>query len=398
VTGSSRGSRARALLARGRSPRPPTPDDFARAADRAARRSRHEARARTARLASRIAFIVQCGLGAAVAWWVATQLLGHVRPFFAPVTAIVCLGMSYGQRLRRVADVMTGVAVGVFIGDAFVHFFGTGSWQIVVVVVISMSVAALLGAGMILTTQAGVQSVIVTTLVAGPGQGFTRWLDAVVGGSVALLFTLVAPAAPLRRPRQQAARVVEEISGILTDTVRALREKDSDLASATLSRARDSESMLTEARTLSAEGIAVVRLSPFRRRHLPGVQAIADLLEPLDRAIRNLRVLVRRAAIAVWRDEPVPTAYLRLLEALAETTTDISRELSERRLPTHARVGLHRIGEASAVIDPSSGLSGEVMRAQIRSMVVDLLMLTGMSLDEAREMVPETMTHTPEDG
>ncbi len=388
-------ARARTLLARGVSrTRTPNSQDLARAAAR----SRREASARSARLVSRLFFIVQCGLGAGAAWWVAVGPLGHTTPFFAPVTAIICLGLSYGQRLRRVGEVMIGVAVGVFIGDVFVHFFGSGGWQIVLVVVIAMSVAALLGAGMLLTTQAGVQSVIVTTLIADPGQGFTRWLDAVVGGSIALLFTLVAPAAPLRRPRQQAALVVGEISAILTDTVRALREGDSDLASATLARARNSEAMLDEARALSAEGIAVVRLSPFRRRHLPGVQAIADLLEPLDRAIRNLRVLVRRAAIATWREEAVPSAYLRLLEALAETTTDISRELAERRLPTNARVGLHRIGEASAVLDPSSGLSAEVMRAQIRSMVVDLLMLTGLPLEEAFAMVPESMTHTADDG
>ena len=359
---------------------------------RAAARSRREARARTDRLLSRMFFIVQCGLGAATAWWVASSVLHHTRPFFAPVTAMISLGMSFGQRLRRVTEVMIGVAVGVFVGDVFVHFFGSGFWQIVVVVVLAMSVAALLGAGMLLITQAGVQSVIVTTLVAGSGQAFTRWLDAVVGGVVALLFTLVAPAAPLRKPRQQAALVVHEIGEILADTARSLREHDADLASATLARARDSESMLDEARTLSAEGVAVVRLSPFRRRHLPGVQAIADLLEPLDRAIRNLRVLVRRAAIATWRGEEVPTAYRRLLDALAETSEDIAHELGERRLPTNARVGLQRIGEASAVIDASAGLSGEVMRAQIRSMVVDLLMLTGMPLTQARDLVPESMS------
>ncbi len=190
---------------------------------------------------------------------------------------------------------------------------------------------------------------------------------------------------------------MHEISAILTDTIRSLRDGDSDLASATLARARESETMLDETRALAAEGIAVVRLSPFRRRHLPGVQAIADLLEPLDRAIRNLRVLVRRAAIATWREEPVPTAYLLLLGSLAETTEDIARELGERRLPTNARVGLQRIGELSAVIDHSAGLSGEVMRAQIRSMVVDLLMLTGLDHDEARDMVPESMTTGPGD-
>jgi uncharacterized membrane protein YgaE (UPF0421/DUF939 family) len=363
----------------------------------AAQRSRQEARTRADRLLGRLFFIVQCGLGAAVAWWVASDVLGHPRPFFAPVTAIVSLGLSFGQRLRRVGEVMIGVAIGVFVGDAFVHFFGSGLWQIVVVVVLAMSVAALLGAGTMLTTQAGVQSVIVTTLVAGPGQAFTRWLDAVVGGAIALLFTLVAPAAPLRRPRQQAARVVREISAILRDTIRALREGNSDLASATLDRARDSESMLHELKALSDEGIAVVRLSPFRRRHLPGVQAIADLLEPLDRAIRNLRVLVRRAATATWREEAVPTAYLKLLDSLAETTEEIATELEHRRLPTDARAGLHRIGELSAVIDPAAGLSGEVMRAQIRSIVVDLLMLTGLPHDQARDMVPESMTNTPDD-
>jgi uncharacterized membrane protein YgaE (UPF0421/DUF939 family) len=363
-------------------------------APRAAARSRVSARARAQRLASRGLFIAQCGIGAALAWWFASAVLDHPTPFFAPVTAIICLGMSYGQRLQRVGQVTVGVAVGVFVGDAFVHFFGSGVWQIMAVVVLAMSVAAVLGAGLLLATQAGVQSVIVTTLTAQPGQAFSRWIDAVVGGCVALLFTLVAPAAPIRRPRQQAGAVVREISAILMDAVTALRERDSDLASATLSRARASEAMLDDLRRASAEGIAVVRLSPFRRRHLPGVQAIADLLEPLDRAIRNLRVLVRRAAIATWRGEPVPTAYLTLLTALADVTDDIAAELGERRLPTHARAGLFQLAELSAVIDPSSGLSGEVMRAQIRSIVVDLLMLTGMPADEARDSVPESMSTT----
>ncbi|HEV7145697.1 MAG TPA: FUSC family protein [Pedococcus sp.] len=366
--------------------------DFARATAW----SRAEARDRTRRLVNRLFFIVQCGLGAATAWFVAADVLHHNRPFFAPVTAMISLGMSFGQRLRRVTEVMIGVAVGVFVGDVFVHFFGSGVWQIVIVVVIAMSLASLLGAGLLLTTQAGVQSVIVTTLVAATGQAFTRWLDAVIGGLVALVFTLVAPAAPLRRPRRQAAAVVGELGAILSDTVSALRDHDADLASATLLRARSSEHLLDELRALSAEGIAVVRLSPLRRRHLPHVQAIADLVEPLDRAIRNLRVLVRRAAVATWRGEPVPAAYIELLAALATTVEDIARELQERRLPQNARTGLRRVAELSATLDPAAGLSGEVIRAQVRSMVVDLLMLTGLAEDEARSQVLDSLAATTE--
>ncbi len=367
-------------------------------APRAARWSRREIRSRLLRLWHRSYFILQCGVGAAAAWWVAGSVLNHPQPFFAPVTAMVCLGLSYGQRLRRVADVMLGVAIGVFVGDVFIHYFGSGVWQIVLVAVIAMGVATLSGARLMLTTQAGLQAVIVTTLVAQPGQAFSRWIDALVGGSIALVLTLVAPAAPIRRPRQRAAAVVHELSEMLRDTVTALREGDAELASSTLARARASEGMLRDLRDASEEGMAVVRLSPLRRRHLPSVQVIAGLLEPLDRAIRNLRVLIRRAAIATWRGERVPTAYLGLLSSLAEVTDEIAGELQERRIPTGSRRGLSAIAEVSAVIDPSAGLSSEVMRAQIRSMVVDLLMLTGLPYEEAREFVPESMGgEEPED-
>ncbi|KGN38828.1 FUSC family protein [Knoellia subterranea] len=357
---------------------------------RVARRSRTEARIRTDRLSSRLAFILQCGVGAALAWWLAGDVFDHRLPFFAPVTAIITLGMSYGQRVRRAVEVMIGVALGVFIGDVFSHVFGTGVIQVLVVVVLAMTVASLVGAGLLLTIQAGVQAAIITTLLAAPGQAFTRWLDAVIGGVVALVISVLVPATGLQRPRQKAARVVQEISAILTETTRVIRTDDADLASRVLRRARASEGMLDELQDLASEGVAVVRLSPFRRRHLPGAQAIADLLEPLDRAIRNLRVLVRRALVATRRGEVIPPAYTALLYDLARSCDDIARELHERHEPTAARAGLNRLAVRSAAIDPASGLSGEVIRAQVRSMVVDLLVLTGLSVEEASAVVPDS--------
>ncbi|MFC7492510.1 MULTISPECIES: FUSC family protein [unclassified Knoellia] len=355
---------------------------------RVAARSRTEARTRTDRLSGRLVFILQCGVGAALAWWLAKDVFDHPLPFFAPVTAIISLGLSYGQRVRRAVEVMVGVAIGVLIGDVFAHLFGSGILQLLVVIMLAMTIASLFGAGLLITIQAGVQAAIITTLVAAPGQAFTRWLDAVIGGGVALVISALAPATGLHRPRQQAARVVEEISAILTETAQVLRTGDTALAARTLERARASESMLDELQSLASEGVAVVRLSPFRRRHLPGAQAISDLLEPLDRSIRNLRVLVRRAAVGTRRHEVVPTAYVALLDDLARSCDDIARQLHERHEPIPARAGLRRLGERSAAIDPASGLSGEVIRAQVRSMVVDLLVLTGVPSDEAVGNVP----------
>ena len=366
-------------------------------APQASRRSKASVILRLTRLRHRFFFIVQCALAAAVAWWVATALLHHHSAFFAPVTAMISLGMSYGQRLRRVVDVTIGVAIGVLVGDIFVSFFGTGVWQIAVVAMTAMTIAVLFGQGTLLVSQAGVQSIIVTTLLVQPGQGLSRWLDAVVGGSVALLAATIAPVSPLRRPRAQAAVVVAELSAILASTANALRQDDTALATDALTRARNSEHALDELRGLSAEGIAVFRLSPFRRRHLPAVQAIADLVEPLDRAIRNVRVLVRRASVSLWEGEEVPAVYVDLISSLAVVTAEIAGRLSERQLAEGSRDALTAIARASSLVAPNPGLSAEVIRAQVRSAVVDLLMLTGLTFDEARARVPASADALEED-
>jgi len=132
----------------------------------------------------------------------------------------------------------------------------------------------------------------------------------------------------------------------------------------------------------------VVRLSPFRRRHLPAVQAITDLLEPLDLAIRNIRVLVRRASVAVRESEQVPASYVDLISSLAEVTDAIAAQLCERRLATGSRGALATIAQASSTVVPQAGLSAEVIRAQVRSTVVDLLMLTGLTYAEACVVIP----------
>ena len=91
--------------------------------------------------------IAQCAVAAAAAWWVASALLGHERPFFAPVVAVVALGVSYAARLRRVGEVVAGVALGVAVGDVFVRVAGTGTWQIALVIAVAMSLAVLLEVG-----------------------------------------------------------------------------------------------------------------------------------------------------------------------------------------------------------------------------------------------------------
>jgi uncharacterized membrane protein YgaE (UPF0421/DUF939 family) len=113
--------------------------------ERTTRLGYRSARRRLTRWRSRGFLIAQCAVTAGLAWWLAGEILHHPSPFFAPVAAILVLNVTYGNRLRRGVEVAIGVALGVLVGDVFVHVFGTGVWQIMVVVALAMSLATLVG-------------------------------------------------------------------------------------------------------------------------------------------------------------------------------------------------------------------------------------------------------------
>lgn len=348
--------------------------------------------ARLLRLRSRAWLIVQAGTGAALAWWVAADLLDHRLPFFAPVTAIVCLGMTYASRLRRIVELTVGVAVGILTGDLFVHYFGSGVWQVLAVCVVAMSLAVLLGGGQLLMMQAGIQGAILTTLVAGEGQALSRWLDAVVGGAVALVIALVAPVrSTTERPRQRATTIVGHLAEVLTETAQALRSRDAPRARAALARARQLSTELDELREATGEAYAAAQLAPLLSGvHKEDVAQIRALQGPLDLAIRNVRVLARRAELAVEEGEFVPDTYTDMVADLAQAAATIGEQLEQHNPLSGAREDLVVLARRSTWAHPRAGLSAEVMRAQVRSAVVDLLVLSGVPLADARRRVPAT--------
>ncbi len=356
---------------------------------RTARRSRDSLLRRYERWRAHWFLIAQTAITAGLAWLVAQHLLGHPMPFFAPVAAIITLGVTYGQRVRRGVEIAIGVAVGVLIGDLFTAVAGTGVWQIMVVLALAMSVAILLSSRQLIIMQACVQSVIVVTLTPNPSQGLGRWLDAVVGCVLALLVATVAPSAPLRKPARLAARVLDHLAATMEAAAAELRESDEQAGDQVLAQARQTDEALAELSDATAEGLAVVRQSPFRHRQLAGVQAYAQLSDPLDHASRNLRVLARRCAVALWRGEGVPAPYRTQMTALAEVMRLMSIELRSGRLPVKARDRLIAIGEATSNLELSGSLSAVVILAQVRSITADLLELTGMDYAQARELIPD---------
>ena len=356
--------------------------------DRLWSRGRTSVRARLARTRSKSWQIGQCALAAGIAYFIASEVLDHPTPFFAPIAAVVSLGTSYGQRLRRVAEVTVGVALGVFLADLLVVLLGAGWWQLGLIVALAMTAAFLLDAGGLFVTQAAVQSIVVTTLIPEPGAAFVRWSDALIGGAVAIVAAAVVPRAPLRRPREQAGNVVRRIADLLRAAASSAIDGDVERGLEILADARSTETLIRELQAAADEGLSVLASSPFRRRHRGRVRRMAELVEPLDRALRNTRVLVRRVAVANYHREHVPRSYAVLCADLADAAAEMADELEQDRMASEVRSALLKVGEGTALVERTSDLSADVVLAQIRSIIVDLLQITGMDVIEATDAIP----------
>src|SRR5919106_1545966 len=123
------------------------------------------------RLRSSALPIGQCAVAAGLAWYVASDLVGHARPFFAPIAAVISLGVSLSSRLRRVAELVVGVSLGVLVGDLLISVIGSGAWQIALVVALAMATAVFADGGTLLVAQAGASAVLVATLLPPGGTG-----------------------------------------------------------------------------------------------------------------------------------------------------------------------------------------------------------------------------------
>jgi uncharacterized membrane protein YgaE (UPF0421/DUF939 family) len=277
----------------------------------------------------------------------------------------------------------------VLVADLLVIWIGSGAWQLALIVALAMSAAFLLDGGQLLVTQAAVQSIVVATLLPQQAEaGFTRWTDALIGGCVALVAATVVPAAPLRRPREQAAVVVRKIAQLLRAAADVMVDGEVDPALDLLADARDTDYLIRELQLAADEGLAVVASSPLRVRHRPGVRRMAELVDPLDRALRSTRVLVRHTAVAAYHRRPVPHAYAVLARELASAVDEVAEELHADRMAVAARPSLLAVGFATGQVERSEVLAAEVVLAQLRSVVADMLLLTGMDPLEATEALP----------
>jgi uncharacterized membrane protein YgaE (UPF0421/DUF939 family) len=122
---------------------------------------------------------------------------------------------------------------------------------------------------------------MVSTVVPTTAEGLERWLDAAVGGGVALAVAAVAPTSPLIRPRRLAVELLDDLADVLRAAARSGRDRDMTRAVEALGKARRIQVSVDELSDAVQEGLDVLRVSPFRRGHRLGPLSIRSIADPL---------------------------------------------------------------------------------------------------------------------
>jgi uncharacterized membrane protein YgaE (UPF0421/DUF939 family) len=324
-------------------------------------------------------------VAAGAAWTLASTI--HSQPFFAPVSAVISLGVARGRRTVRAIELTVGVAVGIAVADLLVHVLGGGTLVLMLVVALSMLAALLLGAGTILVNQAAISAIlVVATLKPGQGPSPSRLFDALIGGAIALLVGQVLfPRDPVRAMAKAARPVVSDLAVALTALSEALREGDEARARRALEIARDTDDDLAgfyDAVALARETFVLRRPGRRTRERLP---LYAEAAQQMDYAVRNTRVLARRVLNAVRRGYRAPPELADAIALLGDAVMALGHQLEDAEAAAATRrLALEAAVKATSVLDQDPGLSMNVIIGQIRSTAIDLLRGSGLSGEEAR--------------
>jgi hypothetical protein len=213
------------------------------------------------------------------------------------------------------------------------------------------------------------------------------------------------PLHPVRRAREHAADVLSVMSKSMIACADGLLEQNSTKVSDSLSAVRDTQPQIDSLRDALAGGREISRISPLYWNSRKRLERIQNAADPLDNAVRNTRVLLRRSLTLVRDDEVLDPRLIDLVDQLGHAT-DVVRKMmladpGEQPDQAEALTSLRSVAKgARPELVVGAGLSAHVVFAQLRSIVVDLMVVCGMQRISAIALLPPTVPNpyvTPEE-
>jgi uncharacterized membrane protein YgaE (UPF0421/DUF939 family) len=352
------------------------------------------------RLKTSVWSVLQAAVAASLAYFVAEVLVGHAQPFFAPIAAVICLSVTLGQRNRRAVELVFGVAVGLMVADLLVLVIGNGTLQIAVVVLLAMAAAVFFGGGTMLVNQAAVSAVLVVVLQP-PEDVFSpeRFVDALIGGGVALAINYLFPINPERLVERAAVPVFDELVAVLEEISAMLESGNEERAERVLERTREIDGRVRTLNEALEAGHETARLSPTRRRSLRQLEFYGSAGIRIELAVINTRVLARGVYNAIRRGDSIAPQLPEAVLDLSRSVKALAAFLEDEKGPEEARRwALEAARCATEILEERHELGISVLVGQVRSAAVDLLRSTGMDQASALQALEDAAGRASEIG
>ena len=359
---------------------------------------------RVNRIRSRFVYIVQATIGAALAYWVAGDVVGHPQPFFAPISAVIILGMSGGDRMKKALEMSIGGIIGVAVGDLLFQIVGQGPFQIFFIVGAGLVVGSFLTKSPLITNQIVFGAILIATIfppTEGPG-GLHRAIDAMIGSGIGLITIALIPNSPLVEARREVSKVLKIASSILADVTYGIRQQDPAVIRDAREAVRGTQDSVNTLLSAAQSGREASEVSPLLWASRRSIRSLERILMPVDNAVRGVRVLSRRALVLTEDGDTVSDKQLELLEELSEIILAVG-ELYGRQKRDHDEAieipelvqRLRYVGGQAGMdlIEEDATLSAYTILAQTRSIVVDMLMVCGLSRESAVAHLVPTSQH-----
>lgn len=325
--------------------------------------------------------ILRLSLAPAIAWWISLIIFEDNQGFFAPIAAILTLTVGAGERVSIVFEILLGAALGILVGELFVHVIGRGAWQLVLIIALAVASARFVRLPGLALTQAVISGVLLVVIVPVAGMtapALTRFADALIGGLVGLAAIILIPSNPIRELDRGIETLRVELAYILEQLAAALRDHNVLQAQAALEYARSTQPKVDTMGTMANGVSEVAKISPFRWGQRRAVTKRGRTLVDLDHAVRNTRVLARRSAAMLRNHEPVPAGLAQALAQLA----DLACTDPENREAMIAAAQL-----AITTAQEHLTINTASIASQTRALVADMLLAAGTPAHDLDEIL-----------
>ncbi len=292
--------------------------------------------------------VFRTALAAGISWALAASLIGAVKPYFAPLAAILSVQATVAESVSRGAQRILGVLGGILLAMLFTRWIGLSAWSLAVLVFIAMVLATRLHLGVQGVPQVAISALMVMAVGSGVrGYAWYRALDTALGGVVAVAVSALVWPPDLTPEAAESLRLLalglaQILEAMQHDLVEGLKLEE---ANRHLQKARAIQEGLDSARRGLKRAETSLRWNPWHRHAEGRSVKLSQALDVLDHSLMQVRGIARTLFVTLDRD--ISEKGTALPEPLAEGMGEVLALMGEA-LKSYAY--LIYVGEQTAAL------------------------------------------------